>query len=120
MNRYAEAGKDPEFGRGDHAYDKFWGSKNTTLPNNCLGPIAKAPFYAIRVDLGDLGTNGGIQVDNGAAVIGTDGQVIEGLYATGNTIGSIFGSVYPGGGVTLGQTMTYGFIAASAIAREAK
>jgi 3-oxosteroid 1-dehydrogenase len=116
MNGYAQTGKDTEFGRGDYPYDKFWGAKNTSLPNNCLGPIAAAPFYAIRIDLGDLGTNGGLKVDHNASVIDRDGKVIEGLYATGNTIGSIFGSVYPGGGVTLGQTMTYGYIAANQIA----
>ena len=41
-----------------------------------------------------------------------DGTVIEGLYASGNAAGNAFGRVYPGPGATVGQGLTYGWIAA--------
>jgi 3-oxosteroid 1-dehydrogenase len=116
MNRYAKIGVDEEFGRGNSTYDRFFGEMGIA-PNPCLGPIDRPPFYAIRVELGDLGTKGGLRVDENAAVMGIDGRPILGLYAIGNTTGSLFGDCYPGAGATLGPAMTFGFVAANHIAR---
>lgn len=41
------------------------------------------------------------------------GDPIEGLYATGNTTGSLFVDTYPGPGSTLGASMTFGFVGAN-------
>ena len=37
---------------------------------------------------------------------------IQGLYAVGNDMASIMGGHYPGGGITLGPAMTFGYLAA--------
>ena len=57
MNGYAKTGVDPEFGRGSNSYDQMFGDANVK-PNPCLGPIDKAPYYAVAINLGDLGTEG--------------------------------------------------------------
>jgi 3-oxosteroid 1-dehydrogenase len=119
MNRYAQAGEDPEFGRGGNAYDRMFGDPAIT-PNPCLGPIAKAPFYAVAINLGDLGTKGGLRCDARARVVDGNGRPIPGLYAAGNNSGSPFGDVYPGAGGTIGPAMTFGFVAASEIAARAQ
>ncbi len=117
MNGYAKTGKDPQFGRGDNVYDRYFGDRFVT-PNPCLGPIEAAPFYAVRVDLGDIGTKGGLKVDARARVLDTAGHPIAGLYAIGNTSGSVMAAAYPGAGATLGPAMTFGFIAADDIAAQ--
>ncbi len=115
MNGYAKTGVDPEFGRGGNIYDQFFGDP-TVAPNPNLGPIDKAPFYAVPINNGDLGTKGGIKTDARARVIDKAGKPIEGLYAAGNCSGNPFGACYPGAGGTIGPAMTFGFIAANDIA----
>jgi 3-oxosteroid 1-dehydrogenase len=110
MNTAAKTGKDPEFGRGDTAYDRYYGDPTVT-PNPCLGPIVKPPFYAVRMELGDFGTQGGLLTDTNAQVRDTDGNPIPGLYATGNCAAAIL-PTYPGPGSTLGPAMTFAYRAA--------
>jgi 3-oxosteroid 1-dehydrogenase len=112
MNDYARTGKDLEFQHGDFVYDRAFGEAGN-LPNPNLGLIAKAPFYAIKVELGDLGTKGGLRVDECARVLDVAGDPIKGLYATGNTTGSLFVDTYPGPGSTLGAAMTFAFVGAN-------
>lgn len=119
MNHYAETGVDPEFGRGNYDYDRNFGDPNVK-PNPCLGPIGKAPFYAIPIRLGDLGSKGGLKADAKARVLNTQDQPIPGLYAAGNASGSPFGNCYPGAGGTIGPAMVFGMIAADTIAEEAR
>lgn len=115
MNAYAKSGSDPEFGRGSNDYDRMFGDPSVT-PNPCLGPIATPPFYAVPINLGDLGTKGGLKCDARARVVDGNGQPIPGLYAAGNASGSPFGNCYPGAGATIGPAMTFGFVAANDIA----
>jgi 3-oxosteroid 1-dehydrogenase len=119
MNAYAKTGVDPEFNRGGDAYDKMFGDPTVT-PNPCIGPIGKAPFYAIPINLGDLGTKGGLKCDEFARVLDGADRPIGGLYAAGNQTGSPFGNCYPGAGGTIGPAMTFGFVAANHIAERAK
>lgn len=118
MNEYAKTGVDPEFNRGGNDYDKMFGDVNQS-PNPCLGSIATAPFYAVPINNGDLGTKGGLKANALAQVLDTSDQPIPGLYAAGNNSGSPFGNRYPGAGGTIGPAMTFGFIAADDIARRA-
>jgi 3-oxosteroid 1-dehydrogenase len=118
MNDYAAKGEDPEFGRGSTIYDKAFGDP-TCKPNPALGPIRKAPFYAVAINLGDLGTKGGLKADHKARVIDGAGRPIAGLYAAGNATGSPFGLNYPGAGGTVGPAMVFGYIAATEIASRA-
>lgn len=112
MNSYARTGKDLEFQRGETSYDQFFGDARAK-PNVNLGPIERPPFYALKVELGDIGTKGGLRVDEHARVLDKSGQPIEGLYATGNTTGSLFADVYPGAGSTLGPALVFGFVGAN-------
>lgn len=118
MNEYARSGVDPEFGRGGNDYDKMFGDPACT-PNPCLGTIAKAPFYAVPINAGDLGTKGGLRCDERARVLDGEGNPIASLYAAGNCAGSPFGDCYPGAGATIGPAMTFGFVAANDIAERA-
>jgi 3-oxosteroid 1-dehydrogenase len=118
MNAYAKQGTDPEFGRGNNIYDQMFGDANVK-PNPCLGAIDKAPYYAIAINLGDLGTKGGLKADAQARVLDGTGRPIPGLYAAGNNAGSPFGNCYPGAGGTIGPAMTFGFVAANDIAARA-
>jgi 3-oxosteroid 1-dehydrogenase len=119
MNEYARAGKDPEFGRGGNDYDRFFGDP-TSKPNPSLGTIEAAPFYAVPMHLGDLGTKGGLKADARARVLDGGGRPIPNLYAAGNASGSPFGNCYPGAGGTIGPAMTFGYVAANDIAARAK
>jgi 3-oxosteroid 1-dehydrogenase len=112
---YAQSGEDQEFGKGSNKFYRYYGDVNVQ-PNPCLAPIAKPPFYAIRVDAGDIGTKGGLLTDQFARVLRGDGQPIAGLYATGNTSAAVMGPSYPGAGSTLGPAMTFGYIAAHHLA----
>jgi 3-oxosteroid 1-dehydrogenase len=115
MNEYARTGKDTEFDRGGNVYDRYFGDRFVE-PNPCLGPIEKAPFYAVRIDLGDIGTKGGLKVDARARVVDQADRPIPGLYAIGNCSGAITAASYPGAGATLGPALTFGYIAANDIA----
>lgn len=118
FNGYARTGEDLEFRRGDSAYDRYYADPGIK-PNPSLGELRKAPFYAFRMVPGDLGTKGGLRTDGHARVLRADGSVIEGLYAAGNASASVMGRSYAGNGSTLGPAMTFGFIAAKAIAAAA-
>lgn len=113
MNSYAATGVDLAFDRGGSEYDRYYGDTKIK-PNPCLAPIVQDPFYALRVDQGDFGTNGGLEITTDAQVRSKDGGVIDGLYAIGNTAAAIL-STYPGPGCTLGPAMTYGYQAAKHI-----
>jgi 3-oxosteroid 1-dehydrogenase len=111
MNEYARTGKDLDFGRGDTIFDRYYGDTHVT-PNPNLGPIDTPPFYGMRIYPGELGTKGGLLVDAKARVLKEGGEVIPGLYATGNCSASVMGHTYPGPGSTLGPTTTFGYVAA--------
>jgi 3-oxosteroid 1-dehydrogenase len=110
FNGFARAGRDLDFSRGESAYDRYYG--DPTLPNPNLDVIDRAPFYAVRVEVGDLGTKGGLVCDEHARVLREDGSVIEGLYATGNTSASVMANEYAGPGATIGPSSVFGYIAA--------
>ena len=118
INKFSRAGLDPEFGRGGNAYDRFFGDP-TVKPNPSLAPIETAPFYAVPINLGDLGTKGGLKADARARVLRADGEPIPNLYAAGNASGCPFGNCYPGAGGTIGPALTFGYIAANDIAARA-
>ncbi|HEY4887387.1 MAG TPA: FAD-dependent oxidoreductase [Candidatus Dormibacteraeota bacterium] len=111
FNHAAAEGKDPEFHRGETEYDRLQGDP-AVKPNPCLAPIVRAPFYALKMVAGDSGSFAGLRTDQFARVLDGQGTPIEGLYAAGNDMESIFSGDYPGGGVTIGPAMVFGYIAA--------
>lgn len=110
FNGFARNGIDEDFHRGESAHDRYYG--DPTLKNPNLDVIEEAPFYAMRVYPGDIGTKGGVVIDTQARILKTDGQPINGVYAAGNCSASVMGESYPGPGATLGPGMTFGYIAA--------
>jgi 3-oxosteroid 1-dehydrogenase len=115
FGEFAAAGKDEEFGRSDSAYDRYYGDPRCR-PNPNLAPLARPPFYAVKIVPGDLGTKGGLRTDERARVLRADGTLIEGLYAAGNASASVMGHSYAGAGATIGPAMTFGYIAARTMA----
>lgn len=119
FNEFCRVGRDEDFGRGSRAFDRAHGDP-TVKPNPSLGPIEQAPFYAVAMYPGDVGTAGGLVTDEFGRVLRADGSVIDGLYATGNSTASVMGRCYPGAGASIGASFVFGYIAAQHAARAAK
>lgn len=111
FNADAIKGVDQDFGRGEDIYSRYLGDAEVG-PNPCLAPLQKPPFYAIELVLSDLGTVAGLRTDADCRVLGAGDAPIEGLYAIGNDMQSIFRGAYPGPGITLGPALTFGYLAA--------
>lgn len=116
FNGHAAKGVDPDFGKGSTAIDRYY-SDPQNKPNPCLGPLTTGPYYALRLDPGEIGTKGGLLTDEQAHVLRDDGTVITGLYAIGNCSAAVMGKTYAGAGSTLGPAMTFGYVAALDLAR---
>jgi 3-oxosteroid 1-dehydrogenase len=114
FNGYARTGKDLDFGRGDSAYDRYYGDPRVR-PNPSLAELVKPPFYAVKIVPGDLGTKGGLSTDVDGRVLRADGSAIPGLYAAGNASSTVMGHTYAGPGATIGPAMTFGYLAALAM-----
>ena len=110
FNEFAREGKDLDFHRGETSHDTYYG--DPSLPNPNLLEINEAPYYAMKVYPGDIGTKGGVVTDEFARVIKEDGTVFDNVYASGNCSASIMGHSYPGPGATIGPGMTFGYVAA--------
>ncbi|WP_329058717.1 3-oxosteroid 1-dehydrogenase [Amycolatopsis sp. NBC_01480] len=117
FNGFARAGVDEDFQRGLSAYDHYYGDPRNR-PNPSLGELVKAPFYAVKIVPGDLGTKGGLRTDEHARVLREDGSVVPGLYAAGNTSAAVMGRTYAGPGATIGPAMVFGYLAAERLANE--
>lgn len=117
FNAGAREARDPEFGRGVSSYDHFYGDRSRPGAAATLGPVDTAPFYAVELRMGALGTNGGARTDATAQVLDAEGEPIPGLFGAGNVIACPTGSVYAGAGGTLGPALTFGFIAGRSAAR---
>ncbi|AFC41952.1 FAD-dependent oxidoreductase [Mycobacterium intracellulare] len=116
-NRHVADGEDPDFGRGSSAYDGYWGDDSaTTQAGKTLGPIDTAPYYAVPVSIGAMGTKGGPRTDHDARVLHVGGEPIPGLFAAGNAMGGVTGRAYGGAGGTLGPAMVFGYRAGHAAA----
>jgi hypothetical protein len=131
FNGFAATGRDEDFRRGDLAYDRFFMSalapeenlvelENPDFgealsgggPNPCLIPIDRPRFYAAAFGISDLGTKGGLKTDADARVLDTQGAVIPGLYAAGNSMAAVSGQTYPGGGNPIGSSVVFAYLAA--------
>ena len=110
FNAFARSGTDDDFHRGESAYDKYY-SDPRVKPNPSLHTIDKAPFYAVKIVPGDLGTKGGLVTDEQARVLRADGSVIPGLYAAGNVSSAVMGRTYAGPGATIGPALVFGYLA---------
>lgn len=115
FNTFAETGRDEDFGRGDSAYDRYYGDP-TVKPNPCLAGLVQGPYYAAKMVPGDLGTKGGLVTDTAGRVLREDQSIIDGLYAAGNVSAPVMGHTYAGPGATIGPALTFGYLAVLDIA----
>jgi 3-oxosteroid 1-dehydrogenase len=111
FNENAARGIDPDYGRGESAYNRALGDPNRRV-HPCLGPIDEPPYYAVQVVPGDIGTCGGLVTDEHARVLGREDRPIPGLYATGNGTATVMGRHYLGPGASIANTMVFGYVAA--------
>ena len=99
-NKYAEAGKDPDFNRpGISAKIK----------------VDTPPYYAIEITPAIHYYMGGLKFDEKTRVINKSGKPIEGLYAAGEVTGGVHGKNRLGGN-SISETITFGRIAGESAA----
>jgi 3-oxosteroid 1-dehydrogenase len=111
FNQFAAKGLDPDFGRGQSAYNDCLGDPGYR-PNAAIGSLKRAPYYATKVYPADVGTCGGVITNEHAQVLDEQDRVIDGLYATGNTTATVMGRTYPGAGASIASSMVFGYVAA--------
>lgn len=89
----------------------------TIAKSNWALSIEKEPFLAVKVACGITFTFGGLAIDPGtSAVLSESGEVIRGLFCTGEMVGDLYYNNYPGGsGLTAGTV--FGMKAGRAAAR---
>lgn len=107
-NRAAASGVDEAFGRGTSVMNRFNGDASAK-PNPCLGPVGSGPYYAMQVRPSDLASSAGLAGDEFGRVLDQASKPIDGLYACGNDLASIFRGTYPGPGTTIGPAMVFGW-----------
>jgi 3-oxosteroid 1-dehydrogenase len=85
FNQFAATGVDLDFGRGTVP----WGRIMTGDPRRSnwnLGPIARSPFYAVKLERVVMGVpTVGLAIDVHARVLNARGTPVGGLYAAGNS-----------------------------------
>jgi succinate dehydrogenase/fumarate reductase flavoprotein subunit len=114
-NRDAAKGEDPQFGKGASLYNRYLGDPSNQ-PNPCVRPLDRAPYYAIRIHVGDIGTTHGLLADVHSRVVDSEGRPIAGLYVCGNDRNSIMAGAYPGGGITIGPAIAFAYLAVTHVA----
>ena len=117
-NDFVDAGDDADFGRGRSAYDRWSGDGRYRgeLPST-LGRLDEAPYFAVEVHPGTLGTSGGPRTDADGRVLDSAGLPIPGLFAAGNAAAAPTALAYGGAGGTLGPIIVFGRAAGLAAAR---
>lgn len=110
FSRFARAGRDEDFGRGESFWDRHRMADPNNAPNPTLGTIEIPPFYAYPFKASFLGTKGGPRTNERGQVVDRQGEVIAGLYAAGNVMANPFGTKAVGAGTTLGPCLTWGYI----------
>jgi succinate dehydrogenase/fumarate reductase flavoprotein subunit len=110
-NTFAQTGTDVDFGKGETELNRFNGDETHT-PNPCIGPVARAPFYAVALWPAEIAVSTGLSTDADARVLDKDRSAIPGLYACGNDMASPMAGSYPGPGTTLGPGMVFAYRAA--------
>lgn len=115
VNRLALRGTVARYNRDAHAgIDSEWEKQ---APRHF--PIDAAPYFAVEVRASVIGqTSAGVDIDPTTRVRDRNGLVIPGLFAAGETVGCIQGKRYSGGGMGVGNALTFGRIAGEQVAAE--
>jgi 3-oxosteroid 1-dehydrogenase len=113
FNGYCESGVDEDFHRGTHPWGALMCGDSNHKPNGNLGPLEKAPYYAIelhRLAGGGIASTG-VMADNHCRVMGWDDKPIEGLYVAGNSQARLDNGAFMQSGITNARGMTHGYLA---------
>ena len=96
-NELSEKGVDQDFGK----------------PAEFMFPIKGPKYAAFYYTPCITVTFGGLETDLAARVLDVDGNIIPGLYATGESAPTgIYGTIYPGCGTSIGSAVLWGRVAA--------
>lgn len=105
---------DPEFRRDLVSINSVVAALTDGKVQAAALPVKEGPFYAMTTRADLLVTVSGLIVNENCQVLDTDGNVIEGLYAGGNTSGGMYSGTYPRHlpSVSVGRAATFGYVAA--------
>lgn len=113
FNVNAQQGIDPDFHRGSHPWSAWMCGDPYHQPNPNLGPLLKAPFYA--VEMRRMGGSGipaaGLLADHHCRVLGWDDNPIKGLYVAGNSAARMETGAVMQSGISNARGMTHGYLA---------
>ncbi len=109
FNAGAASGADPDHGRGRAPAAAVAGGAG-------LAPLTSAPYAAVPVLAGTLGTSGGLVTDAAARVLDPDGRPVTGLLAAGNVATTLFAGSYPGGGASLALAVARAYASGAGLA----
>jgi 3-oxosteroid 1-dehydrogenase len=112
FNDNAVEGVDPAFGRGERPWTRaMYGDRESANPT--LGPVDRAPYYALRLRAAGLAlASTGLLGNGDGRVLDQRDQPIPGLYVAGNSMALVdVGAGYQSG-VGNVRGLTYGYRAA--------
>ena len=111
FNEFAAKGLDPDFGRGQSAYNDCLGDPGYR-PNAALGPLERAPYYATRVLPGRCRDVRRRDHQRARAGPRRAGPGDRGSLCDGQHTATVMGRTYPGAGASIASTMVFGYVAA--------
>jgi len=109
FNGFVEAGRDPDFHRGEHQW-KLAAATSARGGNGSLGTVAEPPYYGIELHPAG-GSSAGLLTDVHARVIHQRRRPIPGLYASGNAAAATEHGVGYQAGLSLASSMTFSYLA---------
>jgi hypothetical protein len=122
FNKFAAAGKDRDFRRGERQVELLFNgpvAEQPAAPNPTMYPISTSgPYYAALLSGGTLDTKGGPKTTPGGKVLDDSDRPIPGLYGVGNCVASASARAYWAGGATLGPILAFAYLAANQADKE--
>jgi 3-oxosteroid 1-dehydrogenase len=119
FNGHVHTGRDPDFRRGEKAW-RMAQESGANSRNQSLGEIGKPPFYGIELHPTGAGSVGVLTNEWAQVLHQRSRQPIPGLYAIGNVTARVeYGAGYQAG-LTLASALTFGYLAAQNISRNAQ
>lgn len=124
FNAFAEEGVDGDYGRGVERWSpasrESWARDSVdNYPNPSLGPLLDQPFYGLELHPSAF-ASAGLLTDTSGQVLDHFDRPIGGLYAAGNAAAHDEYGVGYQAGTSLASGVTFGFLAAHAMAEVAR
>lgn len=113
FNKFAEQGRDEDFGRGEYPWAKAMLGGDDSLPNPQMGVLNKPPYYGLRITYVSVGINAvGLKFNADAQVLNTRDEPVKGLYVAGNAAAYLeYGAGYQSGMANM-RGIAWGWVAA--------